>query len=77
MKKDTLTAFLAGVAVTAAFFAGLGMARGGLDVQKVVLVDGQGQPLVGQGRFLPIGSAPGSSLEIRSSPFGLQVQGLK
>jgi hypothetical protein len=77
MKKDTLTAFLAGVAVTAAFFAGLGMARGGLDVQKVVLVDGQGQPVMGPGRFLPIGTPGGSAVEIRSSGFGLQVKGIK
>jgi S-adenosylhomocysteine hydrolase len=77
MKKDTTTAFLAGVTVSAAFFAGLGMARSGADVQKVVLVDGNGNTLLGGGRFLPIGSATGTAIEIKASGFGLQVKGVK
>ena len=79
MKRETTLPFLAGVAVATAFFVGLGATRTGTgtDVQKVMLVDGQGHPMVGQGRYLPIGTANGGSIEIRSAPFGLQVRGLK
>lgn len=77
MKRDTLLSFLAGVAVATAFLVGLGATRTGADIQKIMLVDGQGRPIVGQGRYLPIGTANGGSIEIRSAPFGLQVQGLK
>lgn len=77
MKRAQIIPFLAGVGLATAFFVGLGMAGGGGDIQKVMLVDGQGQPVVGPGRFLPIGTGNGGSVEIRSSPFGLHVQGLK
>ena len=79
MKRDTVLPFLAGVAVATAFLVGLGATRtgSGNDIQKIMLVDGQGRPIVGQGRYLPIGTANGGSIEIRSAPFGLQVQGLK
>lgn len=76
LTRDAVLPFLAGVAIATAFFVGLGSARLGADVQKVVLVDGQGQPVIGPGRFLPIGTSNGA-VEIRSSPFGLQVKGLK
>ncbi len=79
MKRETALPFLAGVAVATAFFVGLGATRAGTgtDIQKVMLVDGEGRPIVGPGRYLPIGNANGGSIEIRSAPFGLQVRGLK
>ena len=79
MKRENTLPFLAGLAVATAFFVGLGATRTGTDtdVQKIMLVDGQGRPIVGQGRYLPIGTANGGSIQIRSAPFGLQVQGLK